>query len=102
MEFHALLHVENVGGHPVNLHHDGVQIEFLPPNTTSLLQPMDQGVFCGDSDDFTTMKKQRSKLPITMFLTKVKKNNQATSEENTPPPELSEEEEFPELLLGSS
>ena len=40
---------------------------------------------------FTTMKKQRSQLPITMFLTRVMKNNQATSKENTtPPPEVSE------------
>ena len=39
-----LLLVDNAGGHPVDLHHEGVQIEFLPPNTTSLLKPMDQGV----------------------------------------------------------
>ena len=52
---------------------------------------------------FTTMNKQRSQLPITMFLTKVKKNNHATSRENTtPPPEVSEEEELSELLYGSS
>ena len=30
---------------------------------------------------FTTMKKLQSQLPITMFLTKVKKSNQATPEE---------------------
>ena len=48
---------------------------------------------------FTTMNKQRSQLPMTMFLTKVKKSNQATSKENTtPPPEVSEEEELTELL----
>ena len=35
-----------------------------------------------------------------MFLTKVKKKNQATSKENTTPPEVSEEEEMPELLSG--
>ena len=44
MEFHVLLHVDNAGGHPVDLHHERVQIEFLPPNTTSLFQPMNQGV----------------------------------------------------------
>ena len=44
MEFHVLLLLDNAGGHPVDLYHEGVQIEFLPPNTTSLLQPMDQGV----------------------------------------------------------
>lgn len=46
MEFHVLLLIDNAGGHPVDLYHEGVQIEFLPPNTTSLLQPMDQGVIC--------------------------------------------------------
>uniref|UniRef100_A0A3Q2NRZ8 DDE-1 domain-containing protein n=1 Tax=Fundulus heteroclitus TaxID=8078 RepID=A0A3Q2NRZ8_FUNHE len=30
--------------HGNDLAYDGVQIEFLPPNTTSLIQPMDQGV----------------------------------------------------------
>ena len=43
MEFKVLL-MDNAGGHPVDLHYDGVTIEFLPPNTTSLIQPMDQGV----------------------------------------------------------
>ena len=43
MKFHVLLLVDNSGGHPVDLHHDGVQIEFLPSHTTSLLQPMNQG-----------------------------------------------------------
>ena len=31
MEFHLLLLVDNAGGHPVDLHHEGVQIELLPP-----------------------------------------------------------------------
>ena len=44
---------------------------------------------------FNTMKKQRSQLPITMFLTKVKKTNQATPEENTTPPPDSPEETTP-------
>uniref|UniRef100_A0A667ZJI2 DDE-1 domain-containing protein n=1 Tax=Myripristis murdjan TaxID=586833 RepID=A0A667ZJI2_9TELE len=30
--------------HADDLSYDGVQIEFLPPNTTSLIQPMDQGI----------------------------------------------------------
>ena len=44
LEFRVLLIMDNAGGHPVDLYHERVQIEFLPPNTTSLLQPMDQGV----------------------------------------------------------
>ncbi|GFT87409.1 hypothetical protein NPIL_268491 [Nephila pilipes] len=43
MENLVLLIMDNAGGLPVNLYYEGVQIEFLPPNTTSLLQPMDEG-----------------------------------------------------------
>ena len=32
------------GGHATDLQYDGMQIEFLPPNTTTLIQPNDQGV----------------------------------------------------------
>lgn len=38
-----LLLVDNAGGHADDLSYDGVQIEFLQPNTTPLIQPMDQG-----------------------------------------------------------
>uniref|UniRef100_UPI00358EA5CD tigger transposable element-derived protein 1-like n=1 Tax=Myxine glutinosa TaxID=7769 RepID=UPI00358EA5CD len=44
LEFKVLLLMDNAGGHALDLSYDGVQIEFLPPNTTSLIQPMDQGV----------------------------------------------------------
>ncbi|GFT37124.1 HTH CENPB-type domain-containing protein [Nephila pilipes] len=121
--------MDNSDGHSADLYHKGVQIDFLPPITTSLLQPMNQqmirafkalftrnclqlfdaideeedfhlkGLWCNfrifsnaiDSAMstyktlFITMKKRRSQLPITMFLTKVKKSNQATPEENTAP-----------------
>ncbi|XP_064081037.1 tigger transposable element-derived protein 1-like [Macrobrachium nipponense] len=43
MEFKVLLLMDNAG-HPADLCYEGVQLEFLPANTTSLLQPMDQGV----------------------------------------------------------
>ncbi|XP_066955717.1 tigger transposable element-derived protein 1-like [Macrobrachium rosenbergii] len=44
MPFKVLLIMDNVGGHATDLSYSGVQVEFLPPNTTSLIQPMDQGV----------------------------------------------------------
>ncbi|XP_071328990.1 tigger transposable element-derived protein 1-like [Trachinotus anak] len=44
LDFKVLLLVDNAGGHADDLAYDGVQIEFLPPNTTSLIQPMDQGI----------------------------------------------------------
>jgi hypothetical protein len=42
----ALLILDNAPGHPTYLddHSDDVRVVFLPPNTTPLLQPMDQGV----------------------------------------------------------
>ncbi|XP_051784731.1 tigger transposable element-derived protein 1-like [Erpetoichthys calabaricus] len=44
MPFKVLLIMDNAGGHAADLSYSGVQMEFLPPNTTSLIQPMDQGV----------------------------------------------------------
>uniref|UniRef100_UPI00358E0465 tigger transposable element-derived protein 1-like n=1 Tax=Myxine glutinosa TaxID=7769 RepID=UPI00358E0465 len=44
LKFKVVLIMDNAGGHAVDLSYDGVQIEFLPPNTTSLIQLMDQGV----------------------------------------------------------
>uniref|UniRef100_A0A3Q3GU97 DDE-1 domain-containing protein n=1 Tax=Kryptolebias marmoratus TaxID=37003 RepID=A0A3Q3GU97_KRYMA len=44
--FHILLLLDNAPGHPPFLDdfHPNVKVVFMPPNTTSLLQPMDQGV----------------------------------------------------------
>lgn len=44
--FNILLILDNAPGHPPSLQHShpNVRLIFLPPNTTSLLQPMDQGV----------------------------------------------------------
>ena len=42
-EFKVLLLVDNAPGHP-QLEHQNVQVLFLPPNTTSLIQPLDQGI----------------------------------------------------------
>ncbi|XP_066977814.1 tigger transposable element-derived protein 1-like [Macrobrachium rosenbergii] len=44
LPFKILLLLDNAGGHATDLSHEGIQVEFLPPNTTSLIQPMDQGV----------------------------------------------------------
>ena len=44
LDFKVLLLVDNAGGHVDDLAYDGVQIDFLPPNTTSLIRPMDQGI----------------------------------------------------------
>lgn len=42
----AVLLIDNAGAHPSlsQLKSRGVVVKFLPPNTTSLIQPMDQGV----------------------------------------------------------
>ena len=44
--FKKLLLLDNVGSHDESLKtlHPDVEVEFLPANTTSLLQPMDQSV----------------------------------------------------------
>ncbi|XP_017761859.1 PREDICTED: tigger transposable element-derived protein 1-like [Eufriesea mexicana] len=44
IDFKALLLINNAPGHPTNLSHPAVRVVFLPPNTTSILQPLDQGI----------------------------------------------------------
>ena len=39
-----LLFMDNVKSHPKDLKLDFVKVQFLPPNTTLVLQPLDQGV----------------------------------------------------------
>ncbi|XP_062716774.1 tigger transposable element-derived protein 1-like [Aedes albopictus] len=43
LEFKVLLLLDNAPGH-LKLDHPNVRVEFLPPNTTSLIQPQDQGI----------------------------------------------------------
>ena len=43
LSFKALLLLDNAPGHPNDLAHPNVSVQFLPPNTTSLIQPQDQG-----------------------------------------------------------
>nr|XP_006010436.1 PREDICTED: tigger transposable element-derived protein 6-like [Latimeria chalumnae] len=40
----VLLLMDNATCHDVTLHLSHVKIEFLPPNTTSIIQPLDQGI----------------------------------------------------------
>lgn len=46
LDFKALLVLDNAPGHPRELEamHPNIKVTFLPPNTTALLQPMDQGI----------------------------------------------------------
>lgn len=44
LPFKVVLFMNCAGGHATELYHECVQIEFFPPNTTSLIQPMDQRV----------------------------------------------------------
>lgn len=44
LSFKVLLLLDNATSHPKDLQHPNVQILFLPPNTNSLIQPLDQGV----------------------------------------------------------
>lgn len=46
LDFRAVLLLDNAPGHPRELEtmNPNIKVTFLPPNTTALLQPMDQGV----------------------------------------------------------
>lgn len=44
LNFRVLLLLDSSPSHPMNLQHPNVQIEFLPPNMKSLIQPQDQGM----------------------------------------------------------
>ncbi|GFU87453.1 tigger transposable element-derived protein 1 [Trichonephila clavipes] len=43
LEFKILLILDNAPGHPI-LEHPNIKVAFFPPNTTSLIQPLDQGI----------------------------------------------------------
>ena len=58
-----LLLIENAPGHP-HLSHLNVEIVFLPPNTKSLIQPLDQGMIA-------TFKKYYVKFTFKFILEKI-------------------------------
>ncbi|XP_062538067.1 tigger transposable element-derived protein 1-like [Armigeres subalbatus] len=43
LEFRVILAIDNAPGH-CQIDHPNVKVVFLPPNTTSLIQPLDQGI----------------------------------------------------------
>ncbi|XP_023289525.1 tigger transposable element-derived protein 1-like, partial [Orussus abietinus] len=63
LPFKVLLIVVNVPGHPC-IEHPNVQILFLSPNTTSLIQPLDQGIIAN-------FKKHYVKLTFSYILKKL-------------------------------
>ncbi|XP_023229770.1 tigger transposable element-derived protein 1-like [Centruroides sculpturatus] len=44
LDFKVLLILDNAPSHPQDLNHPNIKITFLPPKTTALLQPLDQGI----------------------------------------------------------
>ncbi|GFT45840.1 tigger transposable element-derived protein 1 [Trichonephila clavipes] len=63
LDFKVLLIVDNAASHP-QLEHPNVQLVFLPPNTTSLIQPLDQGIIA-------TFKKYDIKTTYKFILNKL-------------------------------
>ncbi|GFU95931.1 tigger transposable element-derived protein 1 [Trichonephila clavipes] len=63
LDFKVLLIVDNAASHP-QLEHPNVQLVFLPPNTTSLIQPLDH-------DIIATFKKYYIKTTYKLLLNKL-------------------------------
>lgn len=63
LEFKVLLIVDNAPGHP-HLEHPNIKVEFFPPNTTSIIQPLDQGII-------STFKKYYIKGTYQFILNKI-------------------------------
>ncbi|GFU39432.1 tigger transposable element-derived protein 1 [Trichonephila clavipes] len=63
LDFKVLLIVDNAARHP-QLEHPNAQLVFLPPNTTNLIQPLDQGVIA-------TFKKYYIKTTYKFILNKL-------------------------------
>nr|XP_022909165.1 tigger transposable element-derived protein 1-like [Onthophagus taurus] len=74
ISFKVLLLIDNAPGHPANRLqslNENVKIEFLPPNTTSLIQPLDQGIIAAFKAYYTriTFKKLLDSLESDSKLT---------------------------------
>ncbi|UYV69405.1 hypothetical protein LAZ67_6003482 [Cordylochernes scorpioides] len=71
LPFKVLLLIENVPGHPQDLEYENVKVKFLPKNTTSLLQPLDQGII-------STFKALYIKRSFTYILEQMENNESLT------------------------
>ncbi|XP_043494104.1 tigger transposable element-derived protein 1-like [Polistes fuscatus] len=72
LPFKVLLIVDNAPGHPC-IEHPNVQIVFLPPNTTSLIQPLDQGIIAN-------FKKHYVKLTFSYILKQIENDKLTLTE----------------------
>ncbi|XP_055633874.1 tigger transposable element-derived protein 1-like [Toxorhynchites rutilus septentrionalis] len=70
LEFRVLLVIDNAPGH-LRVEHPNVQIVFLPPNTTSLIQPLDQGIIA-------TFKRHYIKTTFRYILDEIDTGNAST------------------------
>lgn len=70
--FKVLLIVDNAPGHPC-IEHPNVQMVFLPPNTNSLIQPLDQ-------DIIANFKKHYIKLTFSYILKKLENDKLSLTE----------------------
>lgn len=71
LSFKVLLLIDNATCHPEDLDHPNVKIVYLPPNTTSLIQPMDQGIIA-------TFKAVQLRLTFEWLLDELDSDNNMT------------------------
>jgi hypothetical protein len=66
LPFKVLLIIDNAPGHPTSIaiENEDVKVVFLPPNTTSLLQPLDQGIIQCVKATYTHLVFQRIRATI--------------------------------------
>ncbi|UYV83478.1 hypothetical protein LAZ67_23001151 [Cordylochernes scorpioides] len=71
LPFKVLLIIDNAPGHQQDLEYENVKVKFLPKNTTSLLQPLDQGII-------STFKALYIKRAFTYILEQMENNESLT------------------------